>query len=204
MNQGVSIRWGSALAVTVVLLLGAAAPARLVAQSAGTISGAVLDQLAKAIPGAKVTAKSENGSVSGSATTDGDGHFTIGGLAAGTYSVETTSPGFALNTRRGVHVSASGTAGHLDHPVRRRGFAIGHGSGFGIAGGGLGPAGQHARCDFRQNGDQQRRDQNFMAPVADFAEVIQQAPGTFSLNPNGIGLGQGKSFFRGFPTASTP
>jgi iron complex outermembrane receptor protein len=39
---------------------------------------------------------------------------------------------------------------------------------------------------------------NFMAPVADFAEVIQQAPGAFSLNPNGIGLGQGKSFFRGF------
>ena len=37
-----------------------------------------------------------------------------------------------------------------------------------------------------------------MAPVADFAEVIQQAPGAFSLNPNGIGLGQGKSFFRGF------
>ena len=81
----------------------------LVAQSAGTISGAVLDQLAKSIPGAKVTAKSESGSVSGTATTDGDGHFTIGGLAAGTYSVETTSPGFALNTRRGVQVSASGT-----------------------------------------------------------------------------------------------
>ena len=39
---------------------------------------------------------------------------------------------------------------------------------------------------------------NFMAPVADFAEVIQQAPGAFSTNPNGIGLGQGKSFFRGF------
>ncbi len=39
---------------------------------------------------------------------------------------------------------------------------------------------------------------NFMAPVADFAEVIQQAPNAFSLNPNGVGLGQGKSFFRGF------
>ena len=39
---------------------------------------------------------------------------------------------------------------------------------------------------------------NFMAPVADFAEVIQQAPNAFSLNPNGIGLGQGSSYFRGF------
>ena len=40
--------------------------------------------------------------------------------------------------------------------------------------------------------------QNFMAPVADFAEVVNLAPGTFSLNPNGIGLGQGKTYFRGF------
>ncbi len=28
--------------------------------------------------------------------------------------------------------------------------------------------------------------------------MIQQAPGAFSLNPNGIGLGQGKTYFRGF------
>jgi iron complex outermembrane recepter protein len=40
---------------------------------------------------------------------------------------------------------------------------------------------------------------NFMSPTADYAEVVNYAPGTFSLNPNGIGLGQGKTFFRGFP-----
>ena len=34
--------------------------------------------------------------------------------------------------------------------------------------------------------------------MADYAEVVNLAPGTFSLNPNGIGLGQGKTFFRGF------
>jgi len=39
---------------------------------------------------------------------------------------------------------------------------------------------------------------NFMSPVADYSEYINYAPGTFSLNPNGIGLGQGKTFFRGF------
>ncbi len=40
---------------------------------------------------------------------------------------------------------------------------------------------------------------NFMSPTAHDAEVVNYAPGTFSLNPNGIGLGQGKTFFRGFP-----
>ena len=39
---------------------------------------------------------------------------------------------------------------------------------------------------------------NFMSPVADYSEYVNYAPGTFSLNPNGIGLGQGKTFFRGF------
>ena len=37
-----------------------------------------------------------------------------------------------------------------------------------------------------------------MSPVADYSEYVNYAPGTFSLNPNGIGLGQGKTFFRGF------
>lgn len=37
-----------------------------------------------------------------------------------------------------------------------------------------------------------------MSPLADYSEYVNLAPGTFSLNPNGIGLGQGKTFFRGF------
>jgi hypothetical protein len=40
---------------------------------------------------------------------------------------------------------------------------------------------------------------NFMSPVADYAEYVNYAPGTFSLNPNGIGLGQGKTFLPRFP-----
>src|ERR1019366_10052367 len=43
---------------------------------------------------------------------------------------------------------------------------------------------------------------NFMSPLADYAEYVNLAPGTFSLNPNGIGLGQGKTFFRGFNDGS--
>src|SRR5215467_9827736 len=70
------------------------------AQSGGTITGTVLDQAAKPIPGAGVTVRSgAAGSLSGAATADNDGRFSITGLAAGTYMVETTSPGFALNTR---------------------------------------------------------------------------------------------------------
>ena len=40
--------------------------------------------------------------------------------------------------------------------------------------------------------------QNMLTPNADFAQVIQMTPGTFSFSPNGPGLGQSSTFFRGF------
>ncbi len=99
-------RSSSVLAAAVIEFLCAAAP-KLNAQSGGTITGVISAQQAKPIAGARVTVKSETGSVSGSATTDSEGHFTVGNLAAGNYSVDTASPGFALNSRRGVQVTAS-------------------------------------------------------------------------------------------------
>src|SRR5437588_848206 len=39
---------------------------------------------------------------------------------------------------------------------------------------------------------------NYTSPVADYSQVIQMAPGTFSVSPNGVGLGDTKTFFRGF------
>ncbi len=38
---------------------------------------------------------------------------------------------------------------------------------------------------------------NFETPIADYGEVVNYSPGTFTLTPNGAGLGQGKTFFRG-------
>ena len=39
---------------------------------------------------------------------------------------------------------------------------------------------------------------NFLPPTADVAELVNFVPGAFSLNPNGIGLGKVKTYFRGF------
>ena len=40
---------------------------------------------------------------------------------------------------------------------------------------------------------------NFTSPVADYGEAVNMAPATFTLNGNGVGLGQSKTYFRGFP-----
>jgi iron complex outermembrane receptor protein len=39
---------------------------------------------------------------------------------------------------------------------------------------------------------------NYIGPVADFSQVVQMAPGMFSYSPNGPGLGDTKTYFRGF------
>jgi iron complex outermembrane receptor protein len=39
---------------------------------------------------------------------------------------------------------------------------------------------------------------NALTPNSDFAQVVDLTPGTFSFSPNGPGLGQSKTYFRGF------
>jgi iron complex outermembrane receptor protein len=184
--------------VRVCALLVIGLPVALHAQSTGTITGTVLDQAAKSIPGANVTVKNEAGSVGGTATSDTDGHFSIGNLAAGTYSVETTEPGFARNTRLAVPVAAGATkdlAITLNVDAISQSVTVEESVSMAVD---LSPQGNTLDATSARTEISSNVITNFMAPVADFAEVIQQAPNAFSLNPNGIGLGQGKSYFRGF------
>jgi len=168
------------------------------AQSGGTLTGTILDQAGKPIAGAIVTAKAAGSATAGTATTDADGHFSLPGLAAGSYTVESTSPGFARNTRLNVPIS-SGKPQDLSITLNvdsiSQSITVNEKVLLAVD---TAPQGNSLDAASAQTIISNAVITNFMAPVADFAEVIQQAPGAFSLNPNGIGLGQGKSFFRGF------
>lgn len=181
------------------LLVLAAGQIPLEAQSGGAITGTVLDQAGKSIQGAIVTVKNDAGATAATATTDAEGHFTASGLAAGNYTVETTSLGFARNTRRDVPVSANAPE---DISITLFVDAISQSvtvqETVSLAAD-LAPMGNSLDTITAETQISSFVIQNLMTPVADFAEVIEQAPGAFSLNPNGIGLGQGKSYFRGFP-----
>jgi iron complex outermembrane receptor protein len=188
-----------ALAVVVSLLLMESGLVQLRAQEgAATIAGTILDQVGKVIGAASVTVKNDSGTVSRAVTTDSEGHFSAGGLAVGTYTIETSAPGFALNTRRGVAVSASGSENvsiTLYVDAISQSVTVQESISVAVE---TAPAGNTLEATSAKTEISNAVIANFMPPVADFAEVIQQAPGAFSLNPNGIGLGQGKSFFRGF------
>ncbi len=113
---------------------------------------------------------------------------------------ETTSPGFALSVRRGVDPSAAGSdslsitlkVDAISQSVTVQEQYLG-------CGGKTSPMGNKLEATDARTGNQQRRDSELHGPRFRISpEVMMQAPGAFSLNPNGIGLGQGKTYFRGF------
>jgi len=197
--QGFTKRFAGLSAICASLFFMQSGLPLLRAQEGGaTIAGTIFDQSGKPVGAASVTLKNETPGFSRAATSDGEGHFSVGGLAAGTYSIETTSPGFALNTRRGVSVAGNGTENvsiTLNVDAISQSVTVQETY---LAAVETAPQGNTLDAIAARTEISNAVITNFMAPVADFAEVIQQAPGAFSLNPNGIGLGQGKSFFRGF------
>ena len=184
---------GSVLAAGICLLFAASG---IQAQQA-TVAGTIVDQAAKSIAGANVVVRSDTSATMVTTAADANGHFTSP-ISPGTYTIEVTSPGFAKAVRTGVQVSSGKTdevtitlnVDAISQSVTVQDTIV--------LAADEAPQGNTLDAVAARTEITSAVIQNFMAPVADFAEVIEQAPGAFSTNPNGIGLGQGKSFFRGF------
>src|SRR5580658_5228087 len=102
--------WSRVFAFGAGLILCAIGPHRLQAQQdSATIAGTVLDQEGKPIPNANVEVKSEANGASRTVTTDAEGHFSATDLAAGSYSILVTAPGFAITTSSGQQVTTGAT-----------------------------------------------------------------------------------------------
>jgi iron complex outermembrane receptor protein len=166
----------------------------LSAQNGGTISGTVIDPAGKAVQGANVAIKSDTATVA-QTTTDAEGRFSATGVPGGTFSVETIAPGFALNTRRDVPAGTQDVEITLNVDAISQSVTVQETVSLAVE---SSPQGNTLDTIAARTEIAPEFIQNFISPASDFAEVVNYAPGTFSLNPNGIGLGQGKTFFRGF------
>jgi iron complex outermembrane receptor protein len=180
-------------------LLAILSAVSLKAQSNGTVTGTVADQIGKPISNATVEVRNESTGASRTATADDNGRFAIPDLAApGSYSIFVSAPGFALATRSGGKVSPGAT---LDIPIAMSvetvSTSITVNETISLAAA-TAPSGNTLEAVSAKTEVSGEFIHNFMSPLADYAEYVNLAPGTFSLNPNGIGLGQGKTFFRGF------
>jgi iron complex outermembrane recepter protein len=167
----------------------------------GSISGTIQDTSGGAVAKATVVVTSESTNDVKVDTTDQTGHFSVTNLPAGPYSLDVSATGFAPETRKGVQVPVGQP---VELPIELKIMsesqvvtveAVDSGS----------EAAHLAPMDALLDEHSARTEikpifvKNFTSPVADFGELVQMAPGTFSISTNGVGLAQDKTFFRGFP-----
>lgn len=170
----------------------------LPAQQTATISGVVTDVAGKAIPTAVVTVRNEAGGASRVTASDAEGKYSVTGLSEGLYSVEAQAPSFSTARRTGVNLAGAAVAAvSLALNVSELAQSI-------TVEGAVSVAAEAAPSQNSLEARSARSEispeyiQNFASPVADFSELLNNAPGTFSVNPNGVGLGDSKIYFRGF------
>ena len=174
----------------------------LLAQSpdTATVSGTVTDGLGAALAHANVALHSADNHLDRKTVTDGAGHFTITGLPAGRFEVDADAAGFSVTQKTDV---IAGVGGTVDLTLQLRLADINQQVTV-EADASNSVAAQLAPLDARLDERSARTEimdhyiRNFTAPTADYAEIIQNAPGAFSVNSNGVGLGDAKVYFRGF------
>jgi iron complex outermembrane receptor protein len=174
-------------------------PVRLSAQSASGISGDVKDFAGQLIPNASVTIASPTGT-SFQTTTDPRGHFHVDDLPVGQYAVTVTAKGFSTVTRtlRTSRSAESDIAWMLPVATNVDQVTVEANSSASVAAA-LAPMDGLLDTHSARTEINTAFVQNFTPPTADLSELVQMAPGTFSVASNGIGLTDSKTFFRGFP-----
>ena len=176
-------------------------PTTLYAQSSATLTGTVLDPRGVPLPGAAVSVKNETTSDSVKKKSDSVGKYSFANLAAGKYTVQVAASGFNTSQRTGVTV-VTGQAtevpvtlelGNVSEEITVEASEANS------------VAAAMAPMDALLGETSPRTEitqafiSDFTAPTADYGEIVAMAPGTFTTNGNGVGLGQSKTFFRGFP-----
>ena len=192
---------GARTSLKIALLSAGLIAAPAFAQSGGTLTGTVVDPRGDALPHATVVVHNDDFSVTGKAITDNAGKFTITVGKAGKYEVDASAGGFATNRKMNVALSADQP---VDLPITlslgdvSQSVTVEAETTDSIAA-------QLAPMDARLDETSARTEindhfiQNYLSPVADFGEAVEMAPGTFTTNGNGVGLGQSNTYFRGFP-----
>ncbi len=169
----------------------------VLAQAVASLEGVVADPDQKVIANAAVVVRNESTGLTRAFATDAEGRFSVPGLPPGPYMVEIAAPGFATE-RRAVKLAAGE---HQSLPIRLLVQGVMEQVTVSDT---LPEAAKAAPSQGSLNAHSAESVisdsfiRNYTSPVADFSQVVQMAPGTFSFAPNGVGLGDSKTFFRGF------
>jgi iron complex outermembrane recepter protein len=170
------------------------------AQVTSSIEGTVLDTQGKGVVNSEVTARNSTTGAPKVVDTDANGHYSIGGLPAGTYTVEAIGSGFAAGSKTGI-VLAEGQTQQVPLTLTISAVAeqITVNAGIDSIAAETAPSGGFIEERSAQSLISSTYIKNFTSPIADFGEIVQIVPGAFTISSDGVGLGQSKTTFRGFP-----
>src|SRR5689334_18426995 len=183
----------SALALVTFLL----PPRSALAQSAA-IAGVVQDPDAKAVVGAVVMARNEQSGDMQSTATDGRGHFQFA-VQPGSYALEVIVPGFEIVRRNGVQTTSSGNAEEMAIKLSIANISESVTVSVALPAAAVAAPSQGSlTARSAQSLISNEYIRNYTSPVSDYSQVLQMAPGTFSVSANGPGLSDTKTFYRGF------
>lgn len=166
----------------------------------GALHGAVVDPKGQPVAGASVTVSDGSQKVAGKTTSDAEGKFSVSGLAAGSYMVVASASGFSPKVSHSVKVGAGMTASisiSLSVASVTEEVTV-EAEGDTTIAAQLAPVRAMLDTGSARSEITNTYIRNFTSPVTDFTEIIQAAPGTFSVSPNGVGLGDSDTSFRGF------
>ncbi|MES2391822.1 MAG: TonB-dependent receptor [Acidobacteriota bacterium] len=162
-----------------------------------SLQGTIADSRGGMIAHATVSARNETTGRTATVAADAQGHFAFTSLASGLYDVSASAPGFQLTTRKAVQTPASVS---LTLPIAQAtaDITVDADTTHSVAAS-LAPMDALLSETSARTEITSTMIRNFMSPVADFGEAVEMAPGTFTTNGNGVGLGQSNTYFRGFP-----
>src|ERR1700730_17404440 len=193
-----SLRIGLIAAVLPLLLIVPSATARAQTEpAAGGVTGIVLDPDQKAVVGAAIIIRNETTSEVRTTATDGSGHFSVSRLRPGPYTIEVGVPGFDMVRRSGIQVLDRTQEVSIQLTIANVTETVTVSTALPAAAVAAPSQGSlTARSAESLISNEYIR--NYTSPFSDYSQVLQMAPGTFSVSANGPGLGDTKTFFRGF------
>ena len=180
-----------------LILIGPSAVAHAQA-SAAAITGAVLDPEGKAVVDAGIIVRNEATGDIRTTTTDGRGHFSVADLRGGLYTVEVGVPGFDIVRKAGLQL-AEGTPADTVIQLSIANIAETVTVSTALPAAAVAAPSQAsltARSAESLISNEYVR--NYTSPFSDYSQVLQMAPGTFSVSANGPGLSDTKTYYRGF------
>jgi len=186
----------SAFAISLIALFSTV----LTAQNAAKIGGTVVDVQSVGVLDATVTITNTATGVARTTRADASGAFSVDGLSAGTYTVTATGNGFAPYSKSGI-VLGDGQTQRLAITLAISALVqqVEVNAGIDSIAAQTAPSGGFLEERSAQSLVSNSYIRNFTSPIADYGSLVQIVPGAFTISSDGVGLGQSKTSFRGFP-----